>query len=349
MAYYVFRINYYEHFKMLRNELLNEKRLRQGWGTFDMQLDAGEDSFVNAWKKHWGVTDSEEYMKKKYDNLTTMLEIKSGDYIIIPKLSLKDDYVCRSFVVARCKSEYRFSVLERVGDFGHYIEIDDIFSCSYEWDDNTRTVKSKFNSYQSPLNRVRNSEFISAVDNLIKIHKESPTIFEAENKDLFSSISTKTRLQRQEYLKYIVETLRNYGNHELEDVIKTLFEKNGYNCTQRNYYDGKGGDVDIVFESFNNNTLMHNIYDICEVEIPHIYVQAKKKKGIDYGDIVGVEQLIQMRHKMLEKNGILMVINLTDEFTQNTIDKAKEHDVILIDGMTFASLLVRYGIEVELP
>ena len=125
-------------------------------------------------------------------------------------------------------------------------------------------------------------------------------------------------------------------------------KKNGEAVTDKNWYDGEGGDVDIVFEAFNENTLMHNIYEICEIEKPHIYVQAKKKTGTDYGDVVGVEQLIQMESKIAEKNAILIVINLTDCFTEEAKIKAKENGIILIDGITFASLLVRYGIEVEI-
>ena len=34
--------------------------------------------------------------------------------------------------------------------------------------------------------------------------------------------------------------------------------------------------------------------EICDVKMPHIYVQAKKKTGKDTGDIVGVDQLVKM-------------------------------------------------------
>ena len=94
--------------------------------------------------------------------------------------------------------------------------------------------------------------------------------------------------------------------------------------------------------------MTRTILVICEIEKPHIYVQAKKKTGTDYGDVVGVEQLIQMESKIADKNAILIVINLTDCFTEEARIKAKENGIILIDGITFASLLVRYGIEVEI-
>ena len=115
-------------------------------------------------------------------------------------------------------------------------------------------------------------------------------------------------------------------NHKFEDIIAELFEKNGYKLTANNWYDRQGGDVDLIFESFSVNSLMHNVYQICDVEMPHFYVQAKKKTGMDTGDEIGVEQLIKMEEKISEKNAILMVINLTDKFSNAAQEKAKERD-----------------------
>ena len=59
-------------------------------------------------------------------------------------------------------------------------------------------------------------------------------------------------------------------------------------------------------------------------------------------------QGIPMISSPIEKNVILMVINLTDEFSDEAKEKADENGIILINGLTFASLLVRYGIEVDI-
>ena len=50
-------------------------------------------------------------MRARYNNLSIMLEIEPGDYIIVPKVSMEEDYVCRSFVIAKCKKKYHFDVL----------------------------------------------------------------------------------------------------------------------------------------------------------------------------------------------------------------------------------------------
>ena len=252
----------------------------------------------------------------------------------MPKVSVEEDYVCRSFVIAKSKKKYRFDVLSEAEDFGHIIEVEDVFSCSYDKNLHAQNIKSKFIAYQSPLNRVRSESFKESV--------------EKDSTDLISMVSRATASARNQYLEQIKSALQKIDNHKFEDIIGELFIKNGYTLTDNNWYDGEGGDVDLVFECFNRNTLMYNIYEICDVKMPHIYVQAKKKTGKDTGDIVGVDQLVKMEERIPEKNAVLMVINLTDEFSDAAKEKADENGIILINGLTFASLLVRYGIEVDI-
>lgn len=346
--YYVFRINYDDKFKLIRNELLSNHLLRQGWGTYDMSVEAGYDSFKGGWQTHWEKDLADETMRSKYKNISIMLEIEPGDYIVIPKVSVKEEYACRSFVIAKCKAKYRFSVLEQARDFGHIIEVEDVFSCGYDKNIFSQSIKSKFIAYQSPLNRVKNESFIAAVDELVRLHTEKPDDFEKDSIDYISMISHKASDSRNQYLKEINSALWEIGNSEFENLIGELFEKNGYTRTGKNWYDKEGGDVDLIFECFNEHSLMHNIFEICEVNMPHIYVQAKKKRGKDSGDKVGVDQLVKMMEHIPENNAILMVINLTDEFSPEANALANEKGIILINGLTFASLLVRYGIEVDL-
>lgn len=206
-------------------------------------------------------------MRAWYNNLSIMLEIEPGDYIVVPKVSMEEDYVCRSFVIAKCKKKYRFDVLSEVEDFGHIIEVEDVFSCSYDKNLQAQNIKSKFIAYQSPLNRVRSESFKEAVDELVRLHAEHPDEFEKDSADLISMVSRATASARNQYLEQIKSALQKIDNHKFEDIIGELFIKNGYTLTDNNWYDGEGGDVDLVFECFNRNTLMYNIYEICDVKI----------------------------------------------------------------------------------
>jgi restriction endonuclease Mrr len=161
-------------------------------------------------------------------------------------------------------------------------------------------------------------------------------------------ISQATKEARKQYIDAVKETLQKIDNDKFEKLIKELFEKNGHTCTNTHWYDKKGGDVDLVFEGFGKNTLMYNIYDICDEKMPFVYVQAKKKTGNDREDRVGVSQLLKMKEYIPKENAVMIVINLTEEFSDEAKAQASENGIILINGATFASLLVRYGIDVDI-
>ena len=346
--YFVFRIQYGDKFNLLRNELLNNHLLRQGWGTYDMQINQDYEGFKAGWQTHWEKDLSDKVMKARYSNLRYMLEIEPGDYIVVPKVSVREEFVCKSFVIAKCKAKYRFSVLEEAKDFGHIIEVEDVFSCSYNKDINSQSIKSKFRAYQSPLNRVRNEEFKKAVDTLVCLHSEKPEEFEKESNDFITMVGNATVDNRKQYLNSVKMAMQKIDNKNFEYLINELFVKNGYDLVRGNFYDREGGDADLIYECFNKNSLMYNIYDICDdVTMPRIYVQAKNKKNTDCAAIVGVEQLLKIKEKVKAKNAILIVINLTDTFTEDAKIKASENGILLINGDTFASLLIRYGIEVN--
>ena len=87
-----------------------------------------------------------------------------------------------------------------------------------------KTIKSKFIAYQSPLNRVKNFSFISAVDELVRLHSEQPNEFEKESMDLISMVSHATNGSRNQYLEQIKVALQNLDNHKFEDLIGELFK-----------------------------------------------------------------------------------------------------------------------------
>ena len=128
-------------------------------------------------------------------------------------------------------------------------------------------------------------------------------------------------------------------------MIESLFVQSGYIKVGNNCYDGEGGDVDLVFKAFSEQSLMYDIYTKYEDEImPEIYIQAKKKRGHDNNDVAGVKQLVQMAKKD-EKTKVLILINLTDKFSVEAQELADREHVVLLNGVDFASMLVRHGLE----
>lgn len=346
---YVFRIDYGSQYNLIRDELFQHGKLRQGWGADGMQLTGEVGSFKCGWEKRWGHED-ERNVTKRFNALQTMKKISVGDYIVIPKISQDVEGVCRCFTVVKCKKEYQFSPIESVNDFGHYLEVEVLFSCGYDKDENSAIIKNGFRSYRRAVNPVYQVRFKEAVEELVKMHSSDPVKFNNLNKDFLEIIAAPTDEARKAYLQDINRKLSSlFSPNFLENLIVELFEKNGYAQIGRNWYDKHGGDVDIVFEAWNKNTLLYDIYDICEQEMPHVYVQAKSKQGKDYNDVEGINQLIGMMPKIKEQgNAIFILINTTDKFSETAKELAMENGIILIDGLTFASLLVRYGIFVRM-
>ncbi len=349
--YFVFRVNYDEDFDFIWTELA-KGILRQGWGAPGMRIDAPKEQFISAWKERWpvGATDetAEARMKRKYNNLHIMTEMKAGDLIVIPKLSMEHNYVDSFFTIVRCVKPYNFSFADGYDDFGHYLTVTHLLSCPYDYDGSSQTICAKFNAYRSAVNHVYNADFCNAVNELLQLKDKEGPFFKADNSDYLKKLSDKTVSARNLYLNNIVEEMQKWPNITFEKIIKKLFESNGYITIDSHVFDGEGGDIDILLRPLNDKSLLGDIYELTDkVMAPDVHIQAKKKTGEDSDDINGVKQLLKMEEDAGERN-ILILINLTKEFSKEARRLAEENDVLLLNGSQFASLLVRYGINVQI-
>lgn len=347
---YVFRINYDDQFETVRKELL-AKRLRQGWGRAGMSVDQDEDGFIAGWKAAYG---GDEGARRKYKIISKMKEMEKGDLIVVPKISAGQPGICwNNMIIAEVIGEYRFEPLilpERGGetDFGHIIPVRLRLSCPYDFDNNTRVIASKFRAYQSAVNRVFNEAFSSAVAALMAQFPDEGLVLGRGISDS-DALNQATAEAGKAYLDSIVDALRRWDNTRFEKVIADLFEQNGYTKIGNNHYDGKGGDVDIQFSAHPADSLMDTIENLLTIETPEIWpeiwVQAKKKTGIDQNDCAGINQLVQMKASDAPAaSPVMILISLVDNFTPEAKALAKANNVFLIDGRSFAALLLRYGL-----
>ena len=350
MSYYVFRIDYGNCYDLIKKELIEHKTLRQGWGPDGMDVRKGVESFIRRWGDDGG--------KRRYSIISVMQNMEPGDVIVIPKLDKDSDYGdwnksykwAKTFTIVKCTEGYSFGSISTAGysneprnDFGHKIGVELIASYSYDHDSLSRIISAKFRAYQKAINNVYNNDFINAVDTLIdRSSKDIDTHSEKSTLEALSD-SNLIVLARESYLQKIVELINTWQPKQLEIIIEELFTKCGYQCLARNQFDGQGADVDLVFESFIKNTLMENISSISNELIPVIHIQAKNKKGFDIRDIEGALQLTKVENY---RSVINILINTTKEFSAETKRYADDRGIILINGLDFASLLVRYGIDI---
>ena len=345
MNYYVFRVNYDEHYSDIRKEV-KQGRLRQGWGAEGMSCLQSRDDFMNAWKKKWGENDAtEQYMIGKWNMLQIISEMQEGDRIVIPKMSLDDREQWNCFtIVERTADPYRFEPLTLKDDFGHIVPVRPVVSFSYGHNDKSRVVNAKFKAYQRPINRVYAQEFHDAVNALVKEFNEDPSACKKDDMTTVDALAVSVAKGKIAYLEQIVNQINQWQPHHLEKVIEELFVKNGYVKRGNNRFDKKGGDIDIVFDSFVPNTFMADILSFSQnVQMPEIRIQAKNKNGVDEGDIEGVKQLIKMEG---HETAINILINTTKQFSNDAKTLAAKNGVILINGMEFAALLVKYGLDI---
>ena len=343
---YVFRINYDpDCYPKLREQVFEYGFLRQGWGGDNMSIENSYDSFRNAWHKKWGPDDSSDrYIKSKYNNIAIMKEMKKDDIVVIPKMSYNCKDVCQEFMVVKVTEKYSFSPIQSEQDFGHIIPVEIMFSCPYYFNSDSRKICAKFRAYQRAVNCVYSEEFIQSIRNLIDCSASGMSFDRKNMKTAIESLSEPTYNTRLDYIKNIIKTINDWSPKQFENIIEELFVANGYTKIRQNTFDGGGGDVDLVFTTFADNTLMGDIVSsFDEVFTPEIRVQAKKKTGKDEKDYEGVIQLIRMMRN--EKNSdINILIHLTEkEFSKDAKELAQENGIILINGPRFVMLLLKYS------
>lgn len=343
MNCYVFRINYDEHYKTIRNDILKGK-LRQGWGTEGMDITKPYEDYLKAWRNVWGEESDEVYIRRKYNNIAMMSDMQVGDIIIIPKLNVQYENDWSSFTIAECKGSYSFSPINN--DFGHIIPIKVIASCKYSHNASSNVITAKFKAYQKAINHVYSSDFINAVSELLKEAEEKTdnlnTIETSSIRMLYEPLSDAKSI----YLERIVSEINKWQPRELEKIIEELFVKNGYTKLANQRYDRAGGDNDLVFDCFVPDSFMSDLYLLAGKDMPEIRIQAKNKKGKDTNDIEGVNQLIKMKKHDTFDNSINILINTTKEFDKETKELASKENIILINGQDFAKLLLKHGIDV---
>lgn len=345
MRFYVFRID--EGNERIISEI-KQGILRQGWGAKGMSVLGSYEDYLDGWKSKWGTIDPDDNPKGKYRNISIMKEMEPEDLIVIPKVTLRKDMIGHSsFTIVRVTGHYRFEPLVESNDFGHIIPVEYVMSCPYEANSSSRKINKKMRAYQSPVNNCWNSEFCDSVTAIISEYASDPNSDIIEKSEI-EAISTSgiSLNHRTEYLKALVDQINGWSGRNLEKLIVELFEKNNYRVVRTNNYDGKGADVDIEMVALSEGTLGYDLFTMNESgSLPKICIQAKNKAGRDTGDKEGVNQLIQSKSSNPNANISYVLINLAKDFTEGSQELARKNGIALINGIEFASLLVKYGVD----
>lgn len=181
MNCWVFRIAEWEPgFSAVRSEI-KEGRARQGWHPSGTDIRLGYDAFLKAWiAKGWSL-DENEYSRaigpeRRFKVLAKMLNIRPGDRLIIPRVSVSVPGNGNYFTLATVTEPYNVvGVLAPFNDFGSVIGVDKETLCSYDYDENDMAaeIALKLNGlwpYGAAVSRIgdTNGWIRDYVDKLIK-------------------------------------------------------------------------------------------------------------------------------------------------------------------------------------
>lgn len=318
--------------KWLWDEIKNG-RLLQGWGITNTQLmedgqRVGEDAWIGRYadsaKKVWGEEISKDGAKKRYRILSRMLELKKGDYVVIPKMPSGE-----SFVIAKVSGDYTFDTADankrQTDDFRHVVPIADHKIINYYACEDSRRVKKTLRGYQSAVNRINSKTTIEVIQSL---YNSSNKFERADSvKNIFSTM-------RQDTYKTILEKVRGLPSRDLEMLIESAFESNGFSIEETNHYDGLGGDADLVV-----SLPIPILSDVLDFNLK-VFIQAKQKSGKDWDEEKGIDQLIKISAD--EKFCLRILISTSDDLSPAARAKADEHDVFIVSDVDTARLLSKF-------
>lgn len=318
---FVFRIA--SHVDFVQDEL-RRGRLRQGWsppGTSLLNADGSERSkeeWTQAYMSAWDASPS----PRRYAILCRMLNMNKGDLIFIPKAP-RYEY----FTIAEVSRDYQFEMAPDQEDFGHIIPVKNQQVVANWYNQDSQTIHELFRSafFRPPVTQVQDY-------NTERVLSAAKRLLSEENTDVPQDRNTIRKHRYDEGRKKAAESLMEYVNNEwghdqFEAAVGGAFERKGYERL-RGKSTRNGGDADHVF-----SLPMPGFDDLALLErTPLLIVQVKHKTGTDYGDVEGVNQLVNWKPDEGEEVLYRVLFSSAESFTEDCKRIAEANDVILICG-----------------
>ncbi len=380
--YFVVRFQY-NVFNSLREELL-KGRLRIPWGFAGLDLRNKENfvaAYVEFLKENNPDETEEELTNeavKHYSRLLILTKIKIGDIILIPRVSIHQSEVGKYFTVAEVSAEYSFEPMPEHNDFGHVIGVKLLGTFDYYSENMAESYigNNLISSFRSRIvSRINNPDMIRCVEELLGLQKSPQGTFGAfarnrvkrfnqlisqlqedairygplkSQENVFDSVMNRILEMQESYLEGLLKLLQNlppddpsrneisqkilnalrmFSPDELKNVVKKLFIRKDHRLL--------GEDSSFLsFELFSERELMQ---DFCKPDEPRkIFVYLRNS------DMTCAEAIEQAAKN--DAKDFRILIDLTEQFDAETVAKAAERNVILINGLTFANILARHQI-----
>jgi hypothetical protein len=320
---YNFRIDRSQTPEVLRR-LTDDQMLSQGWGGgVANSLSLLSPDFISATKQAYSLTST-----RLATNLSRMAQLKDGDLVVTPHIP-SEGRVSIHVVDGDFPACYHYQVSDET-HLNHRIHVKESFGL----EGNVHMRNAELGPWYSKVPWLRLpvlaiGQYEALFTQLLVGLKGNPSkeFGVSELTDFLDGLAQKVeRLVHAELGKMPPSA----GNCSFESLCANMLESHGYTVSRKNFYDGTGGDVDIVCERSRSDSSPF------EIGRTKLYVQVKRHFGVT--DHAGVNQLRQMISKA-DADGCL--ITLAEDFSESARALADEDGIRLIDGHEFSRIVLQ--------
>lgn len=184
MDYWINRTAYGDKWmEYVRQWLIKKNQTCNGWGGAGMDLRKGLAAFEQGYiAKGWDPNEDEASWRigarRRFKVLKKLLNVKPGDRVIIPRLSVDTPGEGSHFTICTVVKGYSFEPIPQLNDMGHHltVEPESIFSYSYYENALTEQIAEKINArypYGAAVSRIgdTNAYLRGVIEQLISLKK----------------------------------------------------------------------------------------------------------------------------------------------------------------------------------
>ena len=289
------------------------REISQGWGGGDVNLDIRQEAFVDATREYYQLNTT-----RIPTNLSRIRDLEDGDLLIMPHLP-RHGCVSIHVVNGSFPECYRYEP-EDYTHQNHRVSVRQSFGMGGEISVRHVTLAE----YHAQLRWLRlpvlpipqcGDAFEAIVD---EIEADGAVEFGPSPLDEFL---LRVAVGVEELIiKRVRGISASGGDISFEGLCERVLEANGYRVEERHWYDGQGGDVDLVCKRARGDT---SIFETGEVTL---FVQVKKHGG--KSDAEGVKQVVAMQRREPDADGCVM--SSADGFTEAARNVARLHGIALL-------------------
>lgn len=303
-----------------------EKRMSQGWGGGETNLDLRREDFVQACLRLY----QSDGMKSTRvpTNLLRIRALKDDDVLVTPHLPEYGKLII-NVVDGDYPDCYEYVPNDETHQ-NHRIRVRSFYGLDGNIDIHNASVSAWYGKLQwLRLPVLPIPELQEAFESIIReLDKAPDRTFATSPLDVYLDGLLEKVLEN---MKTQLRTL-NPSNSELsfEEVCNRLLMDAGYTIVRRNWYSD-GGDVDLQ--------CARSRVDLSPFEAGQVNLLVQVKKYTGTTNDLAVRQVLKMMEKDQTADGCVM--SLGDDFTPEATKLAEDNQILLMNGATICKLLLR--------